>query len=49
MKRQYLISETSVQHIKKELDHLYHNCTITPDTDANYKSIVGILNSLRGA
>jgi len=49
MQRQYLISDTQVRIIKKELEHLKSNCISTPETEAGYKQIVGMLSTLKGA
>jgi hypothetical protein len=47
--RQYLISEISINSIKKELQNLERNTIRTPDTEANFKNIFDILNRLKGA
>jgi hypothetical protein len=47
--RHFLISTTSVSLINKELDQLYKNTIHTPDTEANYKNIITVLERLRGA
>jgi len=49
MQRQYLISDTQVRIIKKELEHLKPCCISTPDTEAGFKQIIGMLDSLKGA
>ena len=49
MQRQYLISDTQVRIIQKELIRLKQDCISTPDTEAGYKQIMGMLDNLKGA
>jgi hypothetical protein len=48
MKRQYLISDATVRSILRELWHIEKNTISTPDTEANFKQIRGMLNNLKG-
>jgi len=50
MNRQYLISDTTIRIIKRELElRIKPNTVITPETDAGFKQILGILDNLKGA
>jgi hypothetical protein len=46
MKRHYLISDTTVRIILKEIKNLKKNCISTPDTEASYDYIVATLCDL---
>ncbi len=47
--RQYLISDVSIVTIKSELDNIRRNAISTPDTEASFRNIAGILDRLKGA
>lgn len=49
MQRQYLISDTQVRIIKKEVQRLKACCVSTPDTEAGFKQVMGMLDNLKGA
>ena len=46
MQRQFLISDTQVRIIQKEVTMMKSYCTSTPDTEAAYKSVMGMLDSV---
>jgi hypothetical protein len=48
MIRKYFVSDIQIDAIKTEVAPLKQHCIITPDSDASYKSILDILNNIRG-
>lgn len=46
--RHYLISRTSIDSIRSELNHLKQSLISTPDSEASYQNIIDILDRLRG-
>lgn len=48
LNRKHLISDIQINMIRSELEHIMTNAIYTPDTDASYKSIKGLLDSIAG-
>ena len=49
MNRHYLISNTQVRLIRRELEQIKRNCISTPDIEASYDQIQNTLANLEGA
>jgi hypothetical protein len=47
--RQYLISDTTIRVIKRELDIIEQYTVYTPESNACFKAIRGTLENLKGA
>jgi len=48
MNRTHLITDLQIRSIQSELKHLQQYCIHTPDTEASFKSIYGLLQSISG-
>lgn len=49
LNRKHLISDIQIDMIRTELNHIMQNAIYTPDTNASYKSISGLLDSVQGS
>lgn len=49
MNRSHLISDIQIDMLRSEVQNIKRNTICTPDTDASYKAVVGLLNSIQGS
>lgn len=48
MNRTHLVSDVQLDAIRSEMLHLDRFRIITPDSDASFKAVIGIIDSIRG-
>lgn len=48
IQRKFLISESSIRKIIKDVTTIKRAAVSTPDTEASFKTVIGILTSLMG-